>query len=262
MGKCIICERYAGSNYLFCKDCYRQEVDIYNEYFDKYDNDIAFKNKYFKIREKCQNSNMLEEKFNNCLITMYSIAELCQIKHCKNYLIDRVKNDIVNIRIAKNIQEIKNDNILSVKKDNETDKKQTNTNDKQSQSYHSAFDDRDYREQWPRNIQCEDGHYVRSKGEKIIDDWLYHHNIVHAYEKSVYMKSSPNDVVLSDFYIPKGDVYIEFWGMTDKPDYEARKKYKISLYDKNNYKRIDLEDSHVNRIDDIMPRVLGKYDIN
>src|ERR1039457_5867241 len=34
----------------------------------------------------------------------------------------------------------------------------------------------------PPTYRTEDGHRVRSKAEVIIDDWLYSHNIVHAYE--------------------------------------------------------------------------------
>lgn len=253
MGQCRICGNYTRSNYLFCKECYQDVLQIYDD-FSYYGSEYEIRNEYFDIRKKCQTYNLSEKKFDNYIMTMYALAELCRDEYESDYLIDRVEDDIDTL-----IDEFCDEN------DDETDEDEEEasyTNDKQSQNNNSDFNDKDYRNQWPREIQCEDGHYVRSKGEKIIDDWLYHHNIVHAYEKSVYMKSNPKDVVLSDFYIPKGDVYIEFWGMTDKPDYEARKKYKISLYDKNNYKRIDLEDSHINRIDDIMPRVLGKYDID
>ena len=42
--------------------------------------------------------------------------------------------------------------------------------------------DNDYRKKWPAAYRCEDGHYVRSKNEQLVDNWLYHHNICHAYE--------------------------------------------------------------------------------
>lgn len=251
MDQCRICGTYTRNNYLFCKDCYQEVKIIFDEHFTDYDNEYEIRNDYFDTRKKCQNYNLSTDKINNYILTMYALAEISRDEYESNYLIDRVKNDIDTI-ISQS----------SDKKNNEIFKQKTSyINDIQPQDYHSPFNDSDYRNQWPRDIQCEDGHYVRSKGEKIIDDWLYHHNIVHAYEKSVYMKSNPNDIVLSDFYIPKGDVYIEFWGINDNPDYKERKKYKINLYNKNNYKRIDLEDTHINRIDDIMPRVLGKYNI-
>lgn len=243
MGKCIICDKYTKNDYLFCKDCYQEAMAIFSEIFDEYNDEYELKNDYFDIRRKCQTYTLSDKKFDNYVMTMYALAELYQSKFDSDYLINRVKDDIVEIKEEYEIKEYKN----------------YINNNKQNKCKKDTFNDRDFREQWPRNIQCEDGHYVRSKGEKIIDDWLYHHNIVHAYEKSVYMPSNPNDIVLSDFYIPKGDVYIEFWGITDNPTYEARKEYKINLYNKNNYKRIDLEDTHINRIDDIMPRELGKY---
>src|SRR5260370_28734435 len=40
----------------------------------------------------------------------------------------------------------------------------------------------DYRNRFPANFFCEDGHRVRSQGEKIIDDWLHRHGVRHAYE--------------------------------------------------------------------------------
>ena len=82
------------------------------------------------------------------------------------------------------------------------------------------------------------------------------------------METEPDAVVLSDFYIPQGNVYIEFWGIEDKDDkqnkikveeYEARKQEKIKLYDDNKYSRIDLFPTDIERLDDILPRKLGKY---
>lgn len=122
-----------------------------------------------------------------------------------------------------------------------------------------SFDDEDFRKQFPAEDQCEDGHYVRSYSEMLIDNWLYNRGILHAYEKSVFMPSDPEAVVLSDFYLPDGDVYIEFWGLNDDEKYLARKEKKMKLYEENNIKVIHLEEKHIKRLNDTMPRKLHEY---
>lgn len=239
MAKCVICGKYTKNNYLFCKDCYHEVNVIYDEYWDQYDNDYELRNDYFEIRKKCQNYNLSETQFDKYIMTMYALAELCESEFDSDYLINRVEDDINNL-----IEDFYED-------DDEIE--ETSKTEKQS------FNDVDFRNNWPREYLCEDGHYVRSLSEMSIDNWLYNHNIVHAYEKSVHMKSNPDDVVLSDFYLPQGNVYIEFWGIEDDEKYERRKQEKIKLYDKNNINRIDLNESHIKRLDDILPRELAKY---
>jgi hypothetical protein len=86
------------------------------------------------------------------------------------------------------------------------------------------------------NFRCDDGHYVRSNAERLIDNWLYGNNIVHAYESDI-----PNGGNFkTDFYLPRYDVYIEHWGLKD-PAYEEKKKIKQSIYCKNNLKCVDIE---------------------
>ncbi|SFV51459.1 hypothetical protein MNB_SV-12-769 [hydrothermal vent metagenome] len=105
--------------------------------------------------------------------------------------------------------------------------------------------------------RTEDGHYVRSKAELIIDNWLYHQNIVHAYEKRLPTEEN----LLSDFYLPQGKVYIEFWGYENQEAYIKRKKIKQQIYKKYNFKLIELNDKEVQNLDDILPKILLKFNI-
>jgi len=121
-----------------------------------------------------------------------------------------------------------------------------------------GIEDTDIRKKWEAMHRCNDGHYVRSYSETLIDNWLYDNHIVHAYEKSVYLKKNPDELIISDFYIPEGKVYIEFWGLnTDK--YTSRKDEKITLYQNNDINLINLEEDDIKRLDDVMPRLLYKY---
>ena len=115
----------------------------------------------------------------------------------------------------------------------------------------------DPRKLYKAEHRTDDGHYVGSKAEVIIDNWLYNKGIVHAYEKRVPIKEN----LLSDFYIPQGKVYIEFWGYENKPEYLKRKKVKQNIYKKYNLNLIELTDKEVQNLDDILPRILLKFGI-
>lgn len=93
---------------------------------------------------------------------------------------------------------------------NKTTKKQEEK--KQNYNFYN-FNNKDYRKKWSKDYQCADGHYVRSLSEQSIDNWLYNNGYQHSYEKAVFMKTKPDAVVLSDFYLPKENIYIEFWGI-------------------------------------------------
>lgn len=107
----------------------------------------------------------------------------------------------------------------------------------------------DFRKKYEANFLCADGHYVRSLSEMTIDNWLYHNDILHSYEKKLPVE----ETLYSDFYIKKSDCYIEFWGMNDDPVYLERKKLKKITYNKYGYKLIDLEFEHLTHLDDILP---------
>jgi hypothetical protein len=104
-----------------------------------------------------------------------------------------------------------------------------------------------------------DGHYVRSKAEVIIDNWLFMNGMVHAYEKRLPIEAE----LYSDFFIPSsnGNVYIEYWGYEDDPKYLDRKQKKIALYKDNGFNMIGLNDEDVKDIDDVLPLKLLKFGI-
>ena len=75
---------------------------------------------------------------------------------------------------------------------------------------------------------CKDGHIVKSKSERDIDNYLFEHKIAHAYEKALPING---EVFKPDFYLKDLDVYIEHWGYDDSnKEYQRRKEYKIPKY--------------------------------
>lgn len=87
--------------------------------------------------------------------------------------------------------------------------------------------DIDFRLRYPANYRCEDGHYVRSISETLIDNWLFSHNITHGYEKKI-----PGENMICDFYLSSKnnkEFFIEFWGLLNEPKYLIRKKAKEEI---------------------------------
>jgi hypothetical protein len=115
----------------------------------------------------------------------------------------------------------------------------------------------DFRNKFPAKHRATDGHFTRSKAEMLIDNWLYMFEVVHAYERKLPIEEE----VYSDFYIPTGKVYIEYWGYENDSKYLERKKIKQNIYKKYNLNLIELEDKDIQNLDDILPSLLLKYGI-
>ena len=114
-----------------------------------------------------------------------------------------------------------------------------------------------FREKFEAKHRTTDGHFVRSKAEMLIDNWLYMAEIVHAYERKLPIEED----VYSDFYIPTGKVYIEYWGYENEKKYLARKKKKQDIYKKYGFNLIELEEKEVQNLDDFLPKLLLKHGV-
>ncbi|WP_339398106.1 hypothetical protein [Tolypothrix sp. LEGE 11397] len=116
----------------------------------------------------------------------------------------------------------------------------------------------DFREKFHAgNYRATDGHWVRSKAELSIDNWLYMAGLVHAYERKLPVAEE----VYCDFYIPAGRVYIEYWGYDNDPQYVSRKREKQDIYQKYDLNLIELTDEHIKNLDDYLPTMLRGFGI-
>jgi len=124
---------------------------------------------------------------------------------------------------------------------------------------HVAPDDIEFRETFEATLRATDGHYVRSKAEIIIDDWLYHSRIAHAYERKLPIEEDQ----YCDFFINFGKgVYIEYWGEGSDPKYLSRKEKKRETYKKYGLQLIELTDKEIKNLDDVLPRKLLEFGIS
>lgn len=121
----------------------------------------------------------------------------------------------------------------------------------------TASPERSFRDRFPAQHRTTDGHWVRSKAELLIDNWLYMTGIVHAYERRLPIEEE----AYCDFYIPAGKVYIEYWGLEHEPTYAARQQAKQALYQRHQLNLIELADAHVRNLDDCLPKLLLPYGV-
>lgn len=117
----------------------------------------------------------------------------------------------------------------------------------------------EFRQKYEAKYRTQDGHRVRSRAEAMIDDYLYRNGIAHAYERRL---PGIDEDVLSDFYILKGNVFIEFWGLEENEKYAERKKRKLEIYSKEGFNLIELHDNDIQSLDDVLPRKLKRYGVN
>lgn len=98
-----------------------------------------------------------------------------------------------------------------------------------------------YRNKYPREFRTQDGHFVRSWSEQLLDNWFFSKQILHEYERSVTPLSG--DWFSPDFYLPydragkfignlPGGMYVEYWGLEEKEDYKELMEYKKKVYEK------------------------------
>lgn len=112
---------------------------------------------------------------------------------------------------------------------------------------------------------CTDGHIVKSKSEMIIDNWLFDHNIPHAYEKKLPIDADESHDLHPDFCLPgygddPDDVFIEYWGYNEANiKYTESKNYKMKIYKKLKVTVVCLEEKDIMDINASMSRKLKFY---
>ena len=109
----------------------------------------------------------------------------------------------------------------------------------------------DFHKKFPAEFKCDDGHFVRSRAEMLIDNWLYKNQIAHAYEIRVFLPENPDKVMYCDWYIPSKNMYMEFWGKAGTDDYPYRKRItqKSRLYMNNDLDLLDIYPDDLNDLD-------------
>lgn len=114
-----------------------------------------------------------------------------------------------------------------------------------------------FRQKFPADFRALDGHYLRSKADMLIDNWLYMAEIAHAYERKLPIDEN----IYSDFYIPSEKVYIEYTRCEDDPQYVSNKQEKLDVYARYGFNLIELREADLQDLDRLLPRLLLKHGI-
>lgn len=114
-----------------------------------------------------------------------------------------------------------------------------------------------FRQKFEAKHRTLDGHYVRSKGELIIDNWLYMNGIVHAYDRHLPIEQD----VLSDFYLPSGKVYLQYWGTDNGHLSQSHVEQTRSVYEQHGFALIEIQPEEIEHLDDVLPSKLREFGI-
>lgn len=108
-------------------------------------------------------------------------------------------------------------------------------------------------------LRATDGHFVRSRAELIIDNWLHSRRIAHEYERPLPF----DDKQLCDFHINVGKgVYIEFWGYDSDAQYLARRQQKKQAYLTHRLQLVELDQDELSNLDYVLSRKLRSFGIH
>ena len=104
----------------------------------------------------------------------------------------------------------------------------------------------DMKVQNQKTILTADRTVVQSRGEQRIAEWLGNHGIDYRYDDKFQIIQG--FAVRPDFYLPRYDVYIEYWGL-DTTDYKIGMLLKQKLYQQEGKKLISLYPDDLPQLD-------------
>lgn len=259
---CIICG--SKTKYDLCYNCYVEKNKIKTELEGSTNSLEDTKDYYNNLKYNIFKLKKMDYAKTACL-KLLAIGEVLEQQYEQKGYIQKAKNDAEDL-LAKKKAYIKS---LKNKKEAETENSTSNQVDERSiliQEEQLGTDEiLDYRRVYPMRYRCKDGHYVRSKAERIIDDSLFEMQILHVYEKRVVNEDNEEEYY-PDFYLPfegktfgkeKG-IYIEFFGLEDDEKYMKTELKKLNYYKSKKLDVIEVRDKNISCIDEYLEDEIRK----
>lgn len=279
MGKCKKCGKYCDSAFKYCADCYEDYYEgtcegCYKALYNDDDNDLVIvlddnRNEHIlclscffkRLNLKTIKGYKKTIKIGDFLLhNSYGLLEINSLNYDNNMIIDTVslsdnkKRQFLfdlDLMLNRTYCYIPFEHYQKFLKNNES-----NLNLKESNIIKK--DVTLVREKHESLYRTEDGHLVRSRGELLIDNYLFNHNVRHVYEKVIIDPITDNECTC-DFYLPDFDVYIEFWGL-DSKKYNNTKEYKLKIYENANLKLVNLNPEDIDmRLDYVLDKIIIKF---
>ncbi|MDQ2075499.1 4-alpha-glucanotransferase [Marinimicrobium sp. ABcell2] len=101
-----------------------------------------------------------------------------------------------------------------------------------------------------------DGHEVSTRGERLIDNWLYLAGVVHARKHALAL---PDGCPPADFYLPALGLCIEYWSDDAPPGTLAENLQKQEVYKKVGQEYVEIHEGDLEQLDEILARALLRH---
>jgi len=102
-----------------------------------------------------------------------------------------------------------------------------------------------------------DGHQLQSPLEVQVCNWLYLAQLAHAYQRAL----PTEELVLADFYVPAGSVYIDCWDDDVPAQSLTSKLHRRELYKQMGLRNIEINAADAERLDEVLGRGLLAFGI-
>ena len=112
---------------------------------------------------------------------------------------------------------------------------------------------RDFRRDLPPEYRAKDGHLLRSSGEVSIDNWFYDNRIEHEVERRVPVGRE----MYCDWFLPRGEIYVEYWGLIHEDGYRERRREKEREYRQAGLRLISIEQEDMRNLDEILRQIFS-----
>jgi hypothetical protein len=250
--KCDECGKWMKSNKSLCKDCWSKSVGKQPATIQTPPSQPSAHVLVDNSNNSSQDKNL--ELYKKMVIQVWADGKLTK---AEKDLLEMIRNSLgisqeMHNKIEQEVMTTNKTLIEAVRKFENT------TNDLEN----------DFRKKWPPTLRTDDGHWVRSKGERDIDNWLYEKEIVHIYEKNEI--NIDRQEVYCDFYLPydkngkflgnqKGGIYVEYWGLAEKDEYARRMAQKIEFYNKKGLLLVEIVEAEMNDPATVLPKKFIKY---
>ena len=223
-----------------CYECKTEMINFYEE-LSKEKKLEEIKTYYYNLKNSIFFINKFEYTQTACK-KLYALAKIMSKNHFANAESKAIED--IKYLIAKKKEYLEKQN----KKNAENITDQNNENDIKDEIA-------DYRKIYPAIHHCNDGHYVRSSNEKIIDDKLYTMKVWHEYEKRY--KAIDGNVYYPDFFLPEYNLFIEFFGVEKSKEKNEHKK-NVFVKDKtHNFEFI--EKDKIGVLDEVIEDIVSEY---
>lgn len=254
---CIVCGQYSQGKPQ-CIDCWTASQDYANNLNKSHSYNLKWESLEYLFNQTVKKIKKLINQ--NKEISTSLCNQLIGIGFFENdYYFD------ANSKLLKKAYE----EIETYNKNQENNKKYKNDNDNAVEDNTIITDTEtiDFRKQFPADIHCNDGHYVRSKDERAIDDHLFSvAKLCHAYEPKFRLDKKEQEICKKagkdykcfypDFYIPEYNLYIEYFGLNDE-EHNQKKELKIKIMSNRkdiNFRYLTYKDQNIliDKLEDIL----------